>query len=113
MSRGKKLDLFIGTDLGDGWSQVREAPQKETTEILEPGKHMLVFKKEKRRGKTVTLVGPFQLAKTEAEAVLKRVKKQLGSRGSYKAPWMEFQGECADRVGTLLQAEGFRLKRKN
>jgi translation initiation factor 1 len=44
--------------------------------------------------------------------VLKRLKKKLGSGGSYKAPWMEFQGECADSLRGLLEAEGFRFKYK-
>ena len=111
MARGKKLDLFIGSDLGEGWSQVEETRSCEApAEILTPQKHFLVFKREKRRGKVVTLVGPFSLKKAEAEALLKRLKKKLGSGGSYKAPWMEFQGECEDRLRELLAKEAFRFK---
>jgi len=111
MSRGKKLDLFIGGDLGEGWSEVRESAGESVAELLAPEKHLLVFKREKRRGKTVTLVGPFALEKTEAEAVLKRMKQKLGSGGSYKAPWMEFQGECAEKLRTFLSDESFRFKK--
>ena len=51
VSRGKKLDLFIGADIDDSWAQV-QSPRKTTisNEILEPSKHFLVFKKEKRSG---------------------------------------------------------------
>lgn len=111
MSRGKKLDCFIGSDLGSGWSAVQEKKTQTPKELLEPEKHQLVFKREKRRGKTVTLVGPFALEKPKADATLKTLKKRLGSGGSYKAPWMEFQGECSDKLRALLGEHGFRFKR--
>ena len=111
MSRGKKLDLFIGADIDDSWSQV-ESPRKTTisNEIVEPSKHFLVFKKEKRRGKTVTLVGEFQLSREDANVTLKTLKKKLGCGGSYKDNWMEFQGELKDKIRELLVKEGFRFK---
>lgn len=112
MSRGQKLDLFIGADIEAGWSEIQEASTHPDAEMLEPSKHRLVFKKEKRRGKTVTLVGPFQLGDADAKRVLAKVKKQLGSGGSYRAPWMEFQGECRDRLNVLLETEGFGFKKK-
>jgi len=111
MSRGKKLDLFIGADLGSGWSEVAEREAEAPAELLSPEKHFLVFKREKRRGKTVTLVGPFALEKHAAEALLKGLKKKLGSGGSYKAPWMEFQGECAEKLRVSLEADAFRFKK--
>jgi len=111
MSRGKKLDLFIGADLGSAWAEIEEARQETPDEILLPQKHLLVFKREKRRGKTVTLVGPFALDKADADALLTRLKKRLGSGGSYKAPWMEFQGECGTKLRTLLEEEVFRFKK--
>lgn len=111
MSRGKKLDLFIGGDLGEGWTEVQEQHEAHSDQIQAPQKHLLVFKREKRRGKVVTLAGPFALAKTDAESLLKMMKKRLGSGGSYKAPWMEFQGECAAKLRELLEAARFRFKK--
>ena len=111
MGRGKKLDLFIGGDLGSGWSEVQEVSDGSVPEIREPQKHLLVFKREKRRGKTVTLVGPFALEKSEAASLLKRLRKKLGSGGSYKAPWMEFQGECSEALRALLEQASYRFKR--
>lgn len=111
MSRGKKLDLFIGANINDGWAEV-QTPRKSTisNEILEPSKHFLKFKKEKRRGKTVTLVGEFQLTKEDALTTLKTIKKKLGCGGSFKDGWMEFQGELKDKLKALLIDEGFRFK---
>ena len=112
MSRGKKLDLFIGADIDDGWKEV-QSPRKSilSDEILVPEKHFLHFKKEKRRGKTVTLVGPFSLPKNDAEAILKTLKKKLGCGGKYSDSFMEFQGELKDKLKELLLEEKFRFKK--
>ncbi|QSZ41174.1 translation initiation factor [Sulfurimonas aquatica] len=111
MSRGKKLDLFIGADIDDGWAAV-ESPRKSkiAKDIIEPQKHFLVFAKEKRRGKTVTLVGEFQITKEDASSALKTLKKKLGCGGSYKDGWMEFQGELKDKIRPLLIELNFRFK---
>ncbi|MCK9492185.1 MAG: translation initiation factor [Sulfurimonas sp.] len=111
MSRGKKLDIFIGADIDDSWAQVQSPRASQIgNEILEPQKHMLIFAKEKRRGKTVTLVGEFFLSKEDASKTLKLLKKKLGCGGAFKDCWMEFQGEVKDEIKTLLVAEGFRIK---
>lgn len=111
MSRGKKLDLFIGADIENGWAQVESSKSsKIQNEILDPSKHSLVFKKEKRRGKIVTLVGPFHLRKENALSQLKYLKKKIGCGGSFKDDWMEFQGELQEKLRTLLKADNFRFK---
>ena len=112
MSRGKKLDLFIGADIDDGWAEV-QSPRKTqiSNEIIEPEKHFLYFKKEKRRGKVVTLVGEFQLPQNDATAILKTLKKKLGCGGKYSDNWMEFQGELKDKLKELLLKDGFRFKK--
>jgi len=111
MSRGKKLDLFIGADIDDSWSQV-ESPRKTkvSTETIEPSKHFLVFAKERRRGKIVTLVGEFKISKSDATTLLKMLKKKLGCGGTYKDGWMEFQGELKEKLRPLLIDATFRFK---
>jgi len=111
MARGKKLDIFIGADIDDGWKEV-QTPRKSkiSHEIIEPAKHFLVFAKEKRRGKTVTLVGEFKISKEDATTTLKMLKKKLGCGGSYKDGWMEFQGELKEKLRPLLVAAAFRFK---
>ncbi len=112
MAKGKKLDLFIGADFDDGWVEVQDSRKTDVSqEILEASQHFLVFKKEKRRGKTLTLVGEFHLPKSDATAILTLLKKKLACGGSYKNGWMEFQGEVQERLRELLKAEGFRFKR--
>jgi len=111
MSRGKKLDLFIGADIDESWAEV-QTPRKTTitNEILEPSKHFLKFQREKRRGKVVTLVGEFQLSREDANALLKTLKKKIGCGGNYKDNWMEFQGELQEKLRPLLIDAQFRFK---
>jgi len=111
VSRGKKLDLFIGADIDDSWAQV-QTPRKSTLidEIQEPSKHFLHFAKEKRRGKTVTLIGEFFLEAKDANATLKILKKKLGCGGSYKDSYMEFQGDLKEKLRPLLVELNFRFK---
>ena len=111
MSRGKKLDLFIGADINNGWAEV-QSPRKSkiSNEILEPSKHFLFFKKEKRKGKTVTLVGEFHMPKEDTTTILKKLKKKLGCGGAYKENFMEFQGELKVKLKELLLIEGFKFR---
>ncbi len=110
MSRGKKLDLFIGADIDDSWAQVESPRKSKIEEILEPKKHQLHFAKEKRRGKTVTLVGEFFLSKEDVTSTLKLLKKKLGCGGSYREHYMEFQGELKEKLRPLLVNLEFRFK---
>jgi len=111
MARGKKLDLFIGAQIDEDWSEVQSPSKtKVSNEIQESGKHFLLFQKEKRRGKTVTLVGEFHRPKEEKITLLKLLKKKLGCGGSLKDSWMEFQGDLKEKLRPLLVEQGFRFK---
>lgn len=125
MAKGKKLDLSIGAKFAeetfssktvlssyeDEWNIVGGKKTLTKKELVPNEKHFLVFKFEKRRGKPVTLIGPFQIKQDEAESLLKKIKKTLGSGGSYKEEFMEFQGDCKERLRELFTAEGFRFKK--
>ena len=112
MARGTKLDLFIGASIEeDAWSEVTPAKKKSLSMAILPAKeHKLYFQRERRRGKIVTLVGPFSLSKEDQTKLLKKLKKQLGCGGSYKEGFMEFQGECKEKLLPLLQKESFGIK---
>jgi len=109
VARGKKLDLFIGASFDDEWQQVEEAVQKKAADILSPQEHRLIFRLEKRRGKAVTLVGPFALDAKEAAALLKSLKKSLGCGGTSKDGWMELQGDLRLKLQPLLLEHHFSL----
>ena len=109
MSRGRKLDLSIGASFDDDWTVVDDT-KKAANEIKNPNEHTLVLQKQKRRGKTVTLVGKFCIEKKEAQKLLKKLKASLACGGSYKDGWMELQGEVQERLKALLKEKGYRFK---
>jgi len=113
MSRGKKLDFQIGADFDDSdWNVVSEKRKSTFSEIIEPSKHQLVFHKEKRRGKVVTLVGPFSLEKEETKSLLKMLKKKLGCGGTISEDFLEFQGDIQPKLREHLEAMDYRFKKK-
>jgi translation initiation factor 1 len=109
MSRGTKLTLEIGASWNEGWSLEEEKKGSEV--LLSPSEHRLVFQKEKRKGKPVTLVGPFSLSPEDAQKALSTLKKSLACGGAYKEGWMEFQGDIAPKVREHLEKLGFRFKK--
>lgn len=92
------------------WSFEKESVQKKANEIKARNQHALVFKIKKRRGKGVSLVGAFFLGDDEIKALCKNFKKILGTGGTSKDGWMEFQGECQQKLKDLVKQEGFRTK---
>ena len=113
MSRGKKLDLQIGADFGvSEWNVVSEKRKSVLTKHLEPSKHQLVFHKEKRRGKVVTLVGPFSLEKEVIKALLKTLKKKMGCGGTLNEDLLEFQGDIPQKLREQLEVLDYRFKKK-
>jgi len=108
-----KKNLFeMGADLGEGWeADNKKIPTEEAkTDIKPPEKHRLYLTKEKRRGKTVTIVKPFYLAKADLQALLKRLKKRLGTGGTVKEDALEFQGDISDQVRNALEEMAYRFR---
>jgi translation initiation factor 1 len=75
-------------------------------EYIEPNKHRLYFKFERRNGKDVTIVGPFSIQ--DLEALSKRVKKRLGVGGTVDGDWLLFQGKIETKVKEALSEFRFR-----
>ena len=109
-----KENLFeIGAKFNDDWhaDNKPKKQKKQTSEIKTPDKHQLHFAKEKRRGKTVTIVKPFYLEKETLQTLLKTLKKKLGTGGTVKENTLEFQGEVAESVQIHLEKLGYRFKK--
>ena len=102
----------MGADFGDDWSSDnKQKPAKNvSTELKEPNKHQLHFAKEKRRGKVVTIVKPFYLAKSDLQILVKTLKKKLGTGGTVKEESLEFQGDIPEPLHKHLEALGYRFK---
>lgn len=108
-----KKNLFeMGADFGDEWSSdnKNKPSKKVSTEVRTPEKHQLHFSKEKRRGKVVTIVKPFYLDKIALQALLKTLKKKLGTGGTIKEDSLEFQGDIPELLRKHLEALGYRFK---
>ena len=103
----------MGADLGDDWnSDNKDKPAKKiSTEIKAPDKHQLHFAKEKRRGKVVTIVKPFYLDQTILQALLKTLKKKLGTGGTIKEDSLEFQGDVPELLRKHLEALEYKFKK--
>jgi len=99
-------------DESQGWSSdnKQKPAQKTHTEIKSPDKHQLHLAKEKRRGKVVTIVKPFYLVKNDLQALVKLLKKKLGTGGTVKENSLEFQGDIPDQVRMHLEALNYRFK---
>lgn len=110
MSKGTKLSLDLVSSWNDGWSMQSDSAPKAIV-IEEPSKHALVLQKEKRRGKAVSLAGPFCLSDEDAQKTLTLLKKRLACGGAYKEGWMEFQGDIGPKVREALEVLGFRFKK--
>ncbi len=64
-----------------------------------------------RGGKTVTLVRGLSLDAAALAALGKRLRSACGTGGTVKDGVLEVQGDHAERVIALLQAEGFVVRR--
>ncbi len=104
-----KLIFDLGASWGEGW-RLEEDKISTVRTLLDPKAHKLIFQKEKRRGKVVTLVGAFSLSDEEAQKALSTLKKSLACGGAYKEGWMEFQGDISPKVRVQLEKMGFGFK---
>jgi len=107
-----KILFSIGSSLDkdEGWKFEEEKSSSKSHEVKLPSKHLLVLKMEKRQGKPVSIVGPFFLEKDALAKLCSVVKKKLGSGGTCKDEWMEFQGECREKLKTILMSLEYRFK---
>ncbi|MBN2825984.1 MAG: translation initiation factor [Campylobacterales bacterium] len=108
-----KENLFeMGAKFEESWSSDNKAqPAKQKSDAIKsPDKHRLIFAKEKRRGKVVTILRDFYMNKKQLQDLLKELKKSLGTGGTLKEDEMEFQGEVQEKLRELLSAKGFKFK---
>lgn len=112
MSRGIKLDLFVGASIEDGWHKIEDEKPSQQKGILPPQEHSLVIKKAKRSSKVVTEVGEFFLAQGELEKLLSTLKKTLGCGGTLKDGVLELQGAIEEKTTERLKILGYGFKKR-
>ena len=103
----------MGANLeGDSWDTQKLKLKTKSFEKISKSEHQLVFTYEKRKGKPVTLVGRFYLSDKEKKDVLKLLKIKLACGGAVKNEWLELQGDVKDKIIIVLEADGWKFKKK-
>ena len=91
-----------------------ESGEEEEMETLVPQQQQLYVSldKKNRKGKKVTLVEGFKGTTEDLKSLAKELKSSCGVGGSVGDHNILIQGDFRDRVITLLQEKGFKVKRK-
>lgn len=81
---------------------------------FDPKKHPrlhVVVERKGRGGKTATIIEGFECQPEQLKEIAAKLKSALGTGGSARGGEILIQGDCRDRVCTLLTALGFKLSR--
>ena len=91
-----------------------DSGEKEEQETLNPREQVLYVSldKKNRKGKKVTLVEGFIGTMDDLKSLAKELKSSCGVGGSVSDHNILIQGDFRDRVSTLLQEKGYKVKRK-
>lgn len=90
-----------------------ESGEQEETETVAPQQQQLYVSldKKNRKGKKVTLVEGFIGTPEDLRSLARELKSSCGVGGSVGDNNILIQGDFRDRVITLLQEKGFKVKR--
>lgn len=86
--------------------------QQQEMSTLPPNKQKLhvYFDKHNRKGKVVTLVDGFIGSSEDLKTLEKILKTKCGTGGSSKDGQIIIQGNMVDKVKTILDNEGYKVK---
>lgn len=92
--------------------QVPDEPQQEpdTEERpLQKGKLRVVLDKKGRKGKMATIIEGFDISDEEVAKIATMLKQKLAVGGSSRGGEILLQGDCKERVITLLKSQGLKV----
>ena len=99
-----------------GWREFNDPKTtigNDTQNSLTPkGKRQVKLEKTRsgKKGKLVTLVRGLELSEGEAKKLLKNLKIECGTGGTFKSNILELQGDQISKVLDYLLKEGFKPK---
>ncbi len=109
-SKKERVNVVFSTNPDFGY----EYDEQEEVETL-PNKQQKLYvslDKKARGGKVVTLIEGFIGTEDDLKELGKTIKSKCGVGGSAKDAEILIQGDFRDKIMSLLQADGFQVKRK-
>ena len=84
-------------------------------QTLKPSEQKLIvmIDRKGRAGKQVTIVKKFVGGDEDLEVLAKKLKTKCGVGGTVKDGEIIIQGDCRDKIITILTTEGYKAKRGN
>ena len=109
-SKKERINVVYSTKADFGY----ELEEEEEIETLPKNQQKLYVSldKKQRGGKVVTLVEGFVGTDDDFKDLGKTLKSKCGVGGSAKDGEILIQGDFRDKIVTLLQADGYQVKRK-
>lgn len=109
MSLADKLKDF-GEIKESGWKLTSDEP-KVAAKTIEPKLHQIYFRRERRKGKIVTLIGEFFLSQSDLDELLKTLKKKLAVGGAVEDNFLMLQTDNEQKIKELIKEQNFGLKK--
>lgn len=85
-------------------------PRNSAGKVLPPNLQQARVRREKRRGKLVTVIAGLDPVATDLAALLKELRTTLGTGGTVAGGEVEVQGDHRDKVLASLIAKGYPAK---
>ena len=85
-------------------------PRDETGRLCRPADQDARVRREKRRGKYVTVVTGLNPSATDLKALTKALKAKCATGGTTTADGLELQGDHRDKLVAVLKEKGYSAK---
>ena len=109
MTKKKRINVVYSTNPDFNYEQ--DSEEQESIPFNEQKLYVLIDRKN-RGGKSVTLVEGFVGSDDDASNLAKKLKQQCGVGGGYKNQEIYIQGNHRDKVISILQQLGAKVKSK-